>query len=130
MVAPKRAGFFLCKLVLHRTLPGDLAEDGLHLIIAGTLSPNALHGLELGLNSVPVGLDRLGVNTRDWIHEEQRVVHGEVVRQARNVANPIVGPPFVTIHHRTRLDGLLDDGQQCCSIPSLHQLHKPDGGGR
>ena len=89
---------------------------------------NALHGLELGLNSVPVGLDRLGVNMRDWIHEEQRVIHGEKV-QARNVANPIVGPPFVTVHHRTRLDVLLDDGQQCCSIPSLHQLHIPYGGG-
>ena len=38
---------------------------------------NALQGLELGLNLVPVGLDRLGVNTCDWIHEEQRVIHGE-----------------------------------------------------
>ena len=35
---------------------------------------NSFHSLEFRLDSVPVGLDILRVNARDWMNEVQRMV--------------------------------------------------------
>ena len=127
--------FWRCKGYLHRILPGYLVKYGVQLVLVRSLPPyklieisrqqipmNTFHRLQLCFDTIPVRLDRLGVDTGHWVHKEQWVVYRSML-QARNIVHLVVGPPLIGIDHRTGLNVLVDDGQKCGRVPSFHDLH-------
>ena len=82
-----------------------------------------LHMFELHFNPVPVGFDVLCVGASNRVDEMEGVVDGAVGSNWRELYYLAVRSPLVGVNDRTRSHVGLDDGEQCCSIPRLHQLH-------
>ena len=65
----------------------------------------------------------LCVGASNWVDEMEGVVDCAVGGNWRELYYLAVCLPLVGVDDRTRSHVALDDGEQCRSIPCLHQLH-------
>ena len=72
---------------------------------------NSLHSLELRLDPVPVGLDILRVNARDWMNEVQRMVDHLVLYHRTQLLHTSICCPRVTIYFGPTPQMALHNGQ-------------------